>query len=156
MFEKIVKHLIDAKQTVTVMESCTGGMIASLITDNEGSSACFKGGFVTYSNEAKVMCGVPGEIIEQYGVYSKETASAMACAARERFSADFGIGVTGTFANADPANSDSIPGIVHFAISDSRNTKTFTLQLPPLSDRNKSKLFVAEKIEETMMEFMVI
>ena len=116
-YEKITKTLIEKRLTITTMESCTAGMVASLLTDTEGSSAVLRGAFITYSNEAKIMQGVPAEIIEKYGVYSEETARAMAAACRKAYGADFGIGVTGTMGNADPENNDSVPGEVYFAIA---------------------------------------
>lgn len=81
------KQLIEKNITITTMESCTGGLISSLITDTEGSSAIFAGSFVTYSNNAKTMLGVPSETIKKYSVYSEETAKAMAIAARTSFKA---------------------------------------------------------------------
>ena len=99
------------------MESATSGQIASLITDTEGSSAVLKGAFVTYCNEAKIMQGVPAEVLDTYTVYSKETAEAMARACAEAYNADIGIGVTGTMGNIDSSNPDaSVPGQVYFAI----------------------------------------
>ena len=77
-YRKMTKLLIDNKRTITTMESATSGQIASLITDTEGSSAVLKGAFVTYCNEAKIMQGVPAEIIDKYTVYSTQTAEAMA------------------------------------------------------------------------------
>jgi PncC family amidohydrolase len=73
-FETITKLLISKKTTITTMESCTCGLIASLLTDTEGASAIMKGADITYSNEAKVMAGVAEAVINQYGVYSNETA----------------------------------------------------------------------------------
>ena len=73
-YAKITDLLLEKGKWITTMESCTSGMIASLLTDREGSSGCIKGAFVTYSNEAKVKIGVPQETIERYGVYSSETA----------------------------------------------------------------------------------
>ncbi len=73
-YRLLTKKLIEKKLTITTMESATGGQIASLITDTEGSSSVLKGAFVTYCNEAKIMQGVPAETIERYSVYSKETA----------------------------------------------------------------------------------
>ena len=75
-YHKLTEILIKKGITVTTMESCTSGLIASLITDSEGASAIFKGGFVTYSNEAKILNGVSESIINDYGVYSPETAKA--------------------------------------------------------------------------------
>ena len=95
-YKKLTKLLIERGMTITTMESATSGQIASLITDTEGSSAVLKGAFVTYCNEAKIMQGVPAEILEKYTVYSKETAEAMAKACTKAYKANIGIGVTGT------------------------------------------------------------
>lgn len=112
----IVKSLIASGSTITIMESCTGGLLQSMITDVEGASAIFKGGFVTYSNEAKIAAGVPEDIIEKYGVYSAECAEAMAKAAQKHFHTDIAIGVTGSTGNVDPYNPDSVVGEVYFCI----------------------------------------
>ena len=82
---EITKKLIEKGKTITTMESCTSGQIASLITDTEGASAVIKGAFVTYSNEGKIMQGVPAETIDKFGVYSKETAAEMAKACRNAY-----------------------------------------------------------------------
>ena len=111
-YSRLTKLLIEKKLTITTMESATSGQIASLITDTEGSSAVLKGAFVTYCNEAKIMQGVPAGIIQQFTVYSKETAAAMAEACKKTYKADVGIGVTGTMGNVDPANPESSkPGL---------------------------------------------
>ena len=115
-YHRITKLLIRKGLTITTMESCTAGQIASLLTDTEGSSAIMKGAFITYSNEAKILQGVPEETIKTSGVYSEETARAMAAACRRAYHADIGIGITGTMGNVDPVNQDSTPGEVYFAI----------------------------------------
>ena len=81
--------------TIAVMESCTGGLLASTLTDVPGSSEYFKGGLVTYSEATKRQYGVPADVIEQHGVVSEETAAAMATAVRSELGADIGVGVTG-------------------------------------------------------------
>ena len=116
LYHRITLELIRRNLSITTMESCTAGLIASLITDTEGASAIMKGAFVTYSNEAKIRQGVPEEIIRRYGVYSVETAEAMAAACRSSYSADIGIGITGSFVNVDPANPDSVPGEICMAV----------------------------------------
>ncbi|MBQ3697458.1 MAG: CinA family protein, partial [Spirochaetales bacterium] len=63
--------LIERGITVSTMESCTAGQIASLITDTEGSSAVFRGSYVAYCNDEKIRLGVPAEVIDSYGVYSE-------------------------------------------------------------------------------------
>ena len=69
--DNIIKKLIDTHTTVSTMESCTSGMIASTITDTEGASAIFPGGYVTYLNETKIFIGVEEEIIRKYGVLKR-------------------------------------------------------------------------------------
>ena len=142
-YRELVRSLIGKKKTVATMESCTGGQIASLLTDTEGSSEVVRGGFVTYSNEAKVIDGVPEKIIEHFGVYSLETAAFMAESCRNTLKADIGIGITGSFGNADPANADSVPGEVFFAIATSYGTRCFHCTVPKQSSRLSYKLYMA-------------
>lgn len=128
------------------MESATSGQIASLITDTEGASAILKGAFITYCNEAKIMQGVPAEILDKYTVYSKETAEAMAKACAKTYNANIGIGVTGTMGNIDPANSDaSVPGRVYFAIVTDGKVESYYVELEPQPTRLAYKLAVAKK-----------
>ena len=91
----IGKLLVAQGLTVATMESASGGLLASYFTDTPGSSEWFKGGFVAYSADLKVACGVPSEIIQAHGTVAEETALAMATAARERTGADAGLGITG-------------------------------------------------------------
>ena len=107
--DQIINSLIDR-------QSCTSGMIASMITDTSGASAVFPGGFVTYLNETKVFAGVDEKIIKEYGVYSGECAKAMAETVREKLNTDIGIGITGTTGNLDPNNADSVQGQAFFSI----------------------------------------
>lgn len=151
-YRNLTKLLIEKKLLITTMESATAGLIASLITDTEGSSAVMKGAFVTYSNEAKIMQGVSEEIINTYTVYSKETAKAMAEACRQAYSADIGVGVTGTMGNVDPANIDaSVPGQVYFAISMNGEVIDFYRELPVQPTRYAYKLAVAKEIVDELL-----
>ena len=145
-YQLLTKKLIEKQLTITTMESCTAGLLMSLITDTEGSSAVTKGGFVTYSNEAKILNGVPTETIEKYGVYSKETAEAMAMACRKTYDANIGIGVTGTFGNVDPNNKDSVPGQVFFAIDMNGDIISYERILEKQESRNAYKMAIAEQI----------
>jgi nicotinamide-nucleotide amidase len=86
---------------LAVMESCTGGMLGSAITDTSGASDYFVGGAITYTIPSKVAAGVPAETIEKFGAYSKETAAAMAVAACTTYGADCGIGITGIAGSQD-------------------------------------------------------
>ena len=110
----IGKYLTGRRQTLAVMESLTGGLLASTLTDVPDSSNYFIGSLVAYSTELKVQLGVPREIVDHYGVISEQTARAMAQAARERLGADYGLGITGI---AGPDRQEDKPvGTVHIAI----------------------------------------
>ena len=88
--------LINKSLTISVAESCTGGLIGHLITSIPGSSAYFMGGITSYSNQAKCdLLGVSPDTLEQYGAVSDQTAKEMAMGVKERFKSDIGISVTG-------------------------------------------------------------
>ena len=147
-FRYITNTLIKEQLTITTMESCTSGLVASLLTDTEGASAVLKGAFITYSNEAKIKQNVPVDVIEKFGVYSEETAREMALAAKRAYGADIAVGVTGTMGNVDPANNDSTPGEVFFAIAHKEGTESFHISVPVQDSRYEYKLFVAGAIAE--------
>ena len=151
----LTKKLIKKNISITTMESCTSGQLASLISDTEGASGVMKGAFVTYSNIAKIMQGVPEETIENYSVYSSQTAKAMAEACRKTFDADIGIGVTGSMGNVDPANAKaSVPGQVWFALSFKDKTYEYYLELDPQPTRFKYKMAVAKEIVDRLLELI--
>jgi nicotinamide-nucleotide amidase len=101
--------------SLATMESCTGGLLASTVTDVPGSSDYYRGGLVSYATEMKIAWGVDRQVIAERGVISAECAQAMARAARERLGADVGIGVTGV-AGPDP-QEDKPVGSVHIAVA---------------------------------------
>jgi len=101
---------------LAVAESCTGGLIAKLLTDVPGSSDYFTYGWVTYSNEAKIrQLGVDGALIEKHGAVSEEVARAMAKGARDRADTDFAIGVTG-IAGPGGGTGQKPVGLVYIAV----------------------------------------
>ncbi len=94
--EEVVVRLLKEKHLkITAAESATGGLFASSITEVPGASEVIHYSYVTYSNEAKIALGVPAETIGTYGVFSPQTAEAMAIAARAASGADIAISVTG-------------------------------------------------------------
>jgi PncC family amidohydrolase len=118
LFETLGRH------KVVTAESCTGGMIASSITDRGGSSAYFERGFVTYSNEAKKeSLGVSKDTLDKYGAVSAEIAEEMADGALKHSHADIAIAVTGI---AGPSGgSDEKPvGLVYIGLSDRHTGQT--------------------------------
>lgn len=154
-YKLLVEKLISMKKTISTMESCTGGLIASLITDHEGASNVLKEAFVTYSNEAKIKQGVPEEYIKDFGVYSYEVSLKMCSVSKENTGSDISIGITGTFANADPNNNDSVPGLVFYTIYYDGDYYQHQLNVPTDKDRYNSKLFVADKIVDTFLAIIV-
>ena len=110
--------LLAAGATLAVAESCTGGIIASRITDVPGASRYFKAGYVTYSNEAKRdMLRVPAEVLVNYGAVSEECCRAMAVGARERAGADYAAAVTG-IAGPGGGTAEKPMGLVFVGIAD--------------------------------------
>ena len=151
-YAKLTSTLIEKELTISTMESCTSGLIASLLTDIDGSSKATKGSFVTYSNEAKIACGVPAEVIDTYGVYSEETAIEMAKNSRKAYAADIGMGVTGSLGTADPNNRDSVPGEVFFAIDYHGAVKACRLEVPDQGSKFRNKVYTAGKICDALLE----
>ncbi|MEX0923832.1 MAG: CinA family protein [Rhodovibrionaceae bacterium] len=94
--EKLLEAYRDAGLRIVTAESCTGGLIAALLTEIAGSSDVVERGFVTYSNEAKMEClGVAEETLRAHGAVSAETAAAMALGALAQSRADVALSVTG-------------------------------------------------------------
>jgi nicotinamide-nucleotide amidase len=115
--EAAVRQTLEAaserKVSIATAESCTGGLIASLLTDVEGYSHAFESGFVTYSDAAKMaLLAVPAPLIADQGAVSREVALAMAAGALARSEADVAFAVTGFAGPAGPGDEE---GLVHFA-----------------------------------------
>jgi PncC family amidohydrolase len=111
------KMLRERKLTLTLAESCTGGLIGHRITDVPGSSEYFMGGIVSYSYEAKEkLLGVRHATLYDYGAVSAETAIEMARGVRRTLGADIGLSVTG-IAGPGGGLPDKPVGLVHISLS---------------------------------------
>lgn len=153
--DSIIKKLIASHITISTMESCTSGLIASMITDTEGASAIFPGGFVTYLNETKILVGVDAEVIRKYGVYSKECAEAMARTAQAKLGTDIAIGITGTTGNLDPNNADSVQGQAFFCIRMKEQTHSYEIREDVTGkSRHEIKQLYADKVLETLEKLL--
>ena len=101
--------------TIATAESCTGGLLAGLLTEVPGSSAVLERGFVTYSNAAKTeMLGVPAELIQKHGAVSAQVAGAMAEGAIAHSRAHVAVAITG-IAGPGGGSAEKPVGLVHFA-----------------------------------------
>lgn len=122
--EVVGERLARRGQTLALAESCTGGLVAKLITDIPGSSAYFTYGWVTYSNQAKSHeLDVPAEMIERYGAVSEEVAAAMAQGARRRAGTDYAVAITG-IAGPDGGTEQKPVGLVYIAVDYRDGTDT--------------------------------
>ena len=131
----VIWELCHQGLTVATAESCTGGLIAKRLTDVPGSSAAFKGGFVTYTNEMKIsMLGVSPDTLEKYTAVSEQTAAEMARGARLRTGADIAVSTTG-YAGPGGGTEEAPVGTVFVGISTKEETRVVRLKLSP--DRSR-------------------
>lgn len=110
------QQLTHLNKTIAVAESCTGGMVAKMLTDTPGASRYFTQGWVTYSDLAKTEAlGVPADLIERHGAVSEQVAEAMARGARRKARTDFAIGITG-IAGPTGASEQKPVGLVYISV----------------------------------------
>ncbi|MDO8489373.1 MAG: CinA family protein [Candidatus Omnitrophota bacterium] len=100
MFNKIIKQthnkLLSSAKTISIAESCTGGLLSSILTQTPGSSKYFLLGVATYSNRSKeLILNIPAHIIIKYGAVSEKIAILMAKNIRKKINSDFGLSITG-------------------------------------------------------------
>ena len=95
LMTEVVKKLDELHKTISTMESCTGGRVASEITNISGASDILKFSAVTYSSEYKIKMGVLSETIEKYTVYSPNVAREMSKSISEFSNSNYGVGITG-------------------------------------------------------------
>jgi nicotinamide-nucleotide amidase len=119
--ERLMHLLCDRKLTVATAESCTGGMLAALLTDIEGAGHGFDRGFVTYTKESKTeLLGLEPSLLEHNEAVSEVVARAMAEGGLKRSKADLALGITGFAGPAGPGHEE---GLVHMALA-RRNGRT--------------------------------
>jgi nicotinamide-nucleotide amidase len=128
--ESAVGRLLEAEgATLSLAESCTGGLLAKRLTDMPGSSAYFKEGLVTYSNESKERwLGVPRELLVEHGAVSEPVARKMAEGARKLAGSDYGLSVTG-IAGPDGGTEEKPVGLVFVGLADAGGTFAERLDL---------------------------
>lgn len=146
--KKIVEILKDKNRTISFMESCTGGFLASSITNISGASDVLKVSLVTYSTEYKEHFGVDKNIIKQYTVYSIETAKEMSRNISNLAKSDIGVGVTGELGNTSKNENR-----VYYSIYISSINKYITKDIVIESDKRiNMKETVADNIFKDIME----
>jgi nicotinamide-nucleotide amidase len=127
--------------TISVAESCSGGLIAKLLTDTPGSSGYFIAGVVAYANNAKShFLGVPADMIERHGAVSTEVAVAMARGVRRATGSDLALATTG-IAGPDGGSAEKPVGTVLLALADKNGCETMELHLT--GNRNQVRIATA-------------
>ena len=128
--EAVVLGLLKEKGlTLGTAESCTGGLVAKRMTDLPGSSAVFKGGVVSYTNEVKAgVLGVPQAMLDEFGAVSAQVAQAMAQGARRVLGCDLAVSLTGV-AGPDPDDRNNPVGLVYVALDTPEGTRVRELHL---------------------------
>ncbi|AET90058.1 MULTISPECIES: CinA family protein [Caballeronia] len=149
---RVGNKLRDERLMLATAESCTGGMVATAITDISGSSAWFERGFVTYSNLAKIeMIGVPAALIEQHGAVSEPVAKAMAEGALRNSRAQVSVAITGVAGPAGGSEAKPV-GTVSFAWSNRLHTGVETQHFK--GDREQVRSQAAAHALRALLEFL--
>ena len=122
--EVVGRKLAEQNKTITLAESCTGGLVAKMLTDVPGASGYFHYGWITYSNNAKIsQLNVPAELLEKHGAVSAEVSVAMAKGAKNIAGADYAIGITG-IAGPTGATEQKPLGLVYISVDGPDNCIT--------------------------------
>ncbi len=151
----VLYHLELAGATLSVAESCTGGMIAQRLTGISGSSRAFLGGAVVYSNELKTLfADVPPELIATHGAVSREIASALASGIRARTGSTLGVGVTG-IAGPGGGSEEKPVGLVYLAVSDGAETEVLEKNFSYGADRDRIRQFAAQQALDLTRRFLL-
>jgi len=147
------RMLTERGETVATAESCTGGLLASRISDVPGSSAYFMGGAVCYTAAAKIdLAGVDPALIAEHGEVSEPVAIALAHGARKRFGTTYGIGVTGIAGPGGGTEAKPV-GTVHIAVADSDAHKHWKLLWP--MERSLFKRITTQSALDLLRLFIV-
>lgn len=145
--KEIIECLTKLKKSVSTMESCSGGAIASAITDIPGASEVFEYSAVTYSNFFKIKMGVNEDVIRQYSVYSMETAVEMSRAIVNFTSSDYGVGITGKLNKVDKKNPYGEDNVVFISIYDKSVDICYQEKISITSnDRISNKKEIVDKV----------
>jgi len=144
----VVEQLRSLEKTVSLAESCTGGLLANSFTNVPGASKVFAGSAVCYANDAKVnLLGIPECLIAQHGAVSAECAAAMATCAIEKFGSDYAISVTGYAGPGGGTEVDPV-GTVYIGYASPAGVWSRRVVLP--GDRRQVKL----RAVNTALDFM--
>ncbi len=153
--KQIIELLKEKNKTISTMESCTGGGVANAITNIEGASEVLRYSAVTYSNEYKIKMGVDKNVIDEYSVYSMETAIEMAKNISNFANSNIGVGITGKLNRVDINNPYGEDNVVFISIYDKDNGKYYNYKVEAIKgSRKENKELVINKIKEELINII--
>ncbi len=152
--EVIGKSLRERNETLSIAESCTGGLLGAKIVSTPGASSYFKGGVISYSNEIKKkLVGVQQKTLDEHGAVSKETVCEMANGVRESFQSDWGVAITG-IAGPEGGTPEKPVGQVWIAVSNKDGSVyPFKAQMPGNRDsiRERSCVYALDQLRRLLL-----
>lgn len=152
--QTIAGIMFNKSMTISVAESCTGGLISSRLTDIAGSSVYIKENYVTYANEAKVkLLGVSEQTLKEYGAVSEECAKEMVQGLFERTGCDISLATTGLAGPGGSTGHKNV-GLLYVAVKNKYTTKVRKLELNPHNKRKTMKFLFSQKALEFLIEFL--
>lgn len=152
--KQIAKLLLSNAIRLATVESCTGGLISSRLTDMSGSSAYIFQNFVTYANSAKVqILGVNPDTIEKHGVVSSEVATEMVTGLLEKYNCSLALSTTGIAGPLGATDEKSV-GLVYIGIANDNVKKAYRFEANPLLYRRIMKYAFANKAFDLLLEFL--
>lgn len=142
--EQIVSYYLQMRSaTLSVAESCTGGLVAERLTSVSGSSRYFIGGVVAYSNDLKTqLADVPADLLEHFGAVSEQVAKALAEGIRKRCGTTLGLGITGV-AGPTGGTAEKPVGLVFHALASENGTEVVKRNFP--GDRTRIRWFASQQ-----------
>ena len=152
---KVVNKLIESKETISSMESCTAGYFATTITNVDGSSNVLKFSAITYSNEYKIKMGVKEETINKYSVYSFEVTHEMSKCISNYTSSTYGIGISGKINRYDEFNPGGSNNEIYATIYNSKNNEFTDIKIiAPYKPRKECKKFIVNKVLDELIKII--
>jgi len=151
--QKVAKLLTQRNQTLSVAESCTGGLLSNRITNIPGSSLIFKGAIIAYFNDVKTnILSISSQTLKKHGAVSDNVACAMAEKVREKINTNFGIGISGI---AGPAGGSKLKpvGLVYIAVS--TQIETLCLKCQFKGSRSQIKTQAVNQALNLLLEFLI-
>lgn|SRR5574344_862444 len=150
----VSKFLLKYNKTISVAESCTGGLLSSLLTDVSGSSGYIHANFVTYANEAKMKyLGVSKDTLDTYGAVSQQTAQEMVKGLLHNTESDYAIATTGV-AGPNGGTAEKPVGLVYIAIGSKNAIQVYKYNVEQTYPRLLIKYMFAKHALKLLADFL--